>query len=1313
MATVLLSAAGSAIGGSVGGTVLGMSAATIGQAVGATVGGLIDQTILGSGSRALEVGRARSLHLQTSTEGMPIAQIYGRIRIAGQVIWSTRFKENVRTKNQGGKATGGQKVKEFSYTISFAVGLCEGPIERIGRVWADGKLVSTNDLEMRIYLGDDTQLPDPKIEAVEGAGNVPAYRGLAYVVFEDLPLEEFGNRIPQLNFEVFRSAPHLAEAASPEIGAPLQKLIRGVALSPGSGEFALDPEAVQYAFAGGGGAFANINNASGRPDILEALDQLDGELPEAGSVSLLVSWFGDDLRCGRCKVQPRIEEPGRRARPENWSVAGLTTSTALPVSRDAHDRPNFGGTPSDASIIRAIAELKRRGKYVMLYPFLMMDIAAGNSLVDPYTALAGQPAFPWRGRITLDIAPGMSGSSDQTLAAAQEVAAFFGASRAADFSVSGGSVSYSGPSDWGWRRFVLHLAAVTKQAGGVDAICIGSELRGLTTVRGSRTEYPAVAELKALAAEVRQLLPDAKIGYAADWSEYFGHHPKDGTGDVLFHLDPLWADENINFIGVDDYMALSDWRHSRTHLDREEGHRSVYSLPYLRAKIEGGENYDWYYASDADREAQVRTPIQDTAYGEHWVFRPKDVRAWWGNQHFERIDGVRATTPTAWVPESKPIWLTETGCPAVDLGTNQPNLFADAKSSESALPFGSLGVRDDEMQRRFLQAKLGYWTDPENVPVSSLTGAPMIPADRIFVWTWDTRPWPDFPVRTSIWSDGPAHRLGHWITGRVTANSLAEVVADICWRSGLEDIDVTGLHGVVDGYVIERTSTAREALQPLMLAFGFDALESGGKLVFRMRGESSSKRLEEGELVAPEGRAGSGLERMRASPGELHDVVRLSYVQAESDFRVGASEARLPGGGERARVAESSLPLSLPGSRAQQIVDRWLAESWRSRDRASFTLPITEIDLEPGDTIEIARSDAVESYRIERIVDTGGREAEAVRVDTALHVPHPTAERDIETDLPSPPGPVTAIFMDLPLASGTLEDHQPRVAVSGSPWTDRVAVYRSMDGETYELISTLAKPAVIGTTLDAVPPGQPNRWQRISFRVAVATGGLQSVEPLLALNGANLAALEFAPGQWEIMQFRDAVLTAPGEYRLSTLIRGLRGTDVLSTEEIAPGRRFVLLDDAVVSLPMREDERGLPRHYLVGPTRHTLSHPSYVHSSETFMGVGLRPFAPAQLRVRRDSATDDLVLSWVRTARHGADSWHSVEVPLTEEREGYRVRVLIGGALVREVEVATSGFVYSAEMQAADGAGPTLEFRVAQLSTSFGYGPERVLITDE
>ena len=156
---------------------------------------------------------------------------------------------------------------------------------------------------------------------------------------------------------------------------------------------------------------------------------------------------------------------------------------------------------------------------------------------------------------------------------------------------------------------VLHYAHLCAAAGGVDAFLIGTEMPGLTTIRSGASTYPAVQAYRDLLADVRSILGSGtKIGYAADWSEYFGHQPGDGSGDVFFHLDPLWADPEIDFVGIDNYMPLSDWRDGFEHADAAEGWPAIYDRAYLQANIAGGEGFDWFYASAADRTAQVRTP---------------------------------------------------------------------------------------------------------------------------------------------------------------------------------------------------------------------------------------------------------------------------------------------------------------------------------------------------------------------------------------------------------------------------------------------------------------------------------------------------------------------------------------------------------------------------------------------------------------------------------------------------------------------------------------------------------------------------------
>ena len=98
-------------------------------------------------------------------------------------------------------------------------------------------------------------------------------------------------------------------------------------------------------------------------------------------------------------------------------MSGQGRSGAKVISR-IEGRPVFGGTPCDRSVLQAIARLKALGQSVMFYPFILMDIQAGNGLEDPWTGDGDQPRVPWRGRITLDTAPGRAGSADRTAAAA-------------------------------------------------------------------------------------------------------------------------------------------------------------------------------------------------------------------------------------------------------------------------------------------------------------------------------------------------------------------------------------------------------------------------------------------------------------------------------------------------------------------------------------------------------------------------------------------------------------------------------------------------------------------------------------------------------------------------------------------------------------------------------------------------------------------------------------------------------------------------------------------------------------------------------
>ncbi len=1257
MAALVLGIAGSAIGGSLLGSfsLLGtlVSGAEIGGMIGTLAGSTIDSALMGGSHVERKGPRLTDISIQASTEGAAIPALYGRMRVAGQLIWATRFKETVKTTetSEGGKGAPAVTVTEtdYLYSISIAVGLCAGRVTKIGRVWADGTLIDIAPFTTRFYRGDEMQLADPLIEEIEGEGNTPSYRGLSYIVFEDLPLEQFGNRIPQLQFEVIRSL----SASDPNA---LENLLPAVALIPGAGEFVYATDIVTADDGEGTTVVENAHNASATADVKVSLDELQALAPNVAAVSLVIGWFGNDVRCGSCEIRPGVETATKTTYPETWSVAGLARDEAHVVSQ-VDGRPAYGGTPSDESVSDAIGELKSRGLGVMVCPFLFMDCAG----------------FPWRGRIVCDPPPGASGSPDKTAACADQVEDFFGGT-------------------WGWRRMVLHYAQLCADAGGVDAFLIGSELTGLTRLRSSATAYPAVSQLKALAADVRAILgPDTKIGYAADWSEYNAHQTGDAPGAVLFNLDPLWSDANIDFVGIDNYMPLADWRDGGgIDYDAVNGPTSTHDLAYITANIQGGEDYDWYYASDADRAAQTRTPIAD------WVFRQKDVWNWWGNAHHDRPDGAIGAA-TDWVPQGKPIWFTELGCPAVDKGANRPNVFFDPKSSESRLPYFSNGERDDLIQRRFLAAHFAFWNDAANNPVSSVYGGAMVEPTRLFAWCWDARPFPFFPARADIWGDTANYRLGHWLNGRLGAVALADLVDDVC--AGLAEVDVSGLVGLVTGFGVTDTMSPRDALGPLALAYHFDAVESGGVIRFVMRGRPTATAFAQDDLALPDKDDGFGFAFERAQETDLPVASRISYIDADTDYRQAVAEARRLAG-HSDRVATSSLPLVLDQGQAIGIGQRLLMDAWTMRESATFALPPSALALDPTDEVALDAGGRTRRLRLTAVSDAGQRAMEAVATDPSVYEPltGPSRAPGFGQGLVLYGRPLV-VFLDLPLLTGDEVAWAPTAAAFASPWPGEVFVLKSASDSGYALDTALTRPAAIGETTADFYSGPLWRWDEGgSLSIRLINGGCASLDDLLVLGGANALAVQNGDGDWEVLQYASATLTAPNEWRLTRLLRGQAGTEGAMRDPVPARARVVLLDRAPAQLALTQDQYGLPFHYLWGPKGKGLSDPAFQGAVMSFDGVGLRPLSPVHLSAVWQGG--DLVLGWIRRTRIGGDSWDQTEVPLAEESEAYQLT--IGARVVTVTEPTTT---YTAAEIAADGGVATpFRFSVAQLSTAYGSG---------
>ncbi len=442
--------------------------------------------------------------------------------------------------------------------------------------------------------------------------------------------------------------------------------------------------------------------------------------------------------------------------------------------------------------------------------------------------------------------------------------------------------------------------------------------------------------------------PATRITYGADWSEYFGYHPADGSGDVYFHLDPLWASAAIDAVGIDNYMPLADWRDEDLSAANPDGFRLSDDLAGMAAAIASGEGFDWYYASDEDRRSRRRTPITDGLNGKPWVFRYKDIASWWSNPHKERVAGKERATPTAWVPGSKPIWFTELGCPAIDKGANQPNVFVDPKSAESAVPYFSNGMRADAMQRRFLEAHHDYWRGP---------GAPagMVDADRMFVWTWDARPYPAFPQDTATWSDGGNWRTGHWLNGRLGAGTLADIIAAILRDQQFFDFDVSEVSGDMAGYVQGEVTSARNLIDPLLEVFQIDVVEDGGLLRFRSRARASRPSMPLPVLADLDGEP--LWRETRGHDSDFAAEAMLTFSDPDNDYeQASARSRRAPSASNR--VLRYDLVAVLPEEAALAAAEGLLRDNRVSRRSVSFSLPPTAIGLQPGDVVSFERGAA-------------------------------------------------------------------------------------------------------------------------------------------------------------------------------------------------------------------------------------------------------------------------------------------------------------------------------------------------------------------
>jgi hypothetical protein len=263
-----------------------------------------------------------------------------------------------------------------------------------------------------------------------------------------------------------------------------------------------------------------------------------------------------------------------------------------------------------------------------------------------------------------------------------------------------------------YKPFIMHYANLLK--GNVDMFYLGSELEGLTSIRGKEREFPFVDNLILLGLDVRSKLDkDVLISYAANWSEYHS------CGGGYRPLDELWANKNIDFVGIDYYFPLTDTKKDPTFLAIKSG-------------FSAGEGYDYYI--DGNKKIKIKDDYN----------RPKALDYWHSSEHWAWDPGEEKSYKTSWKSKSKPIIFSEFGFRSIDLTTNRPNVYG------KELPKNSSNKTDFPVQMRAIRATIEQIKESSSIAMG-------------FCYGWDTRGkgW------QKDYEDGDEWKKGHWIDGKI------------------------------------------------------------------------------------------------------------------------------------------------------------------------------------------------------------------------------------------------------------------------------------------------------------------------------------------------------------------------------------------------------------------------------------------------------------------------------------------------------------------------------------------------------------------
>jgi len=541
--------------------------------------------------------------------------------------------------------------------------------------------------------------------------------------------------------------------------------------------------------------------------------------------------------------------------------------------------------------------------------------------------------------------------------------------------------------------------------------------------------------------------------------------------------------------------------------------------------------------------------------------------------------------------------------------------------------------------------------------------------------------------------------------------TVADIVTDQCVRAGLASaqVDTTDLSKNVEGYLINQAITARTAIETITPVGFFDVAEVGGQLICTERGGAASKTIPQDDLAAGVNKEErDDLVITRTGELELPREVSVTYYNKNDLYEQNTQKAeRLTVQGVGASHAQ--MPVVMDDDIGMNIADAMLYSFYSERENAEFSVGTKHIDIAPNDIVIVGddgyriRVSDVTNNLVGPIKVTGIVESIAAVYSTVRDTAYVSTTSEVTTFR----GPTIFALVDVPMLRSVDDVFGYYVCAYGvfDSWNG-ANLYHSNDNTTYSEVDTFTIESDFGYVSSQVTTTTFNgTWDsslELRVRMPSSTIVLNSDTEANVLEGANAALVGTLNGVWEVIQWVNASAVGDGEYSLTKLLRGRRGTEYAMNQH-SDFPYFIPIDDQGTVKFIQDDIEHLDTQiFYKGVTVG-----NYIQNANplvfTNTGRNMMPRAPVVIRGTRDS-NNQVNFTWVPVSRNENTPTY---VYVSSDPDNYEIDFYDSAStLLRTASATEASVAYASADRVADGASANelITCNIFQISDTVGRG---------